>query len=204
MEIELKFAVPDEETRQEIWDNELYKLYEDSDSREELVLNSKYFDTEDEILAQNGIAYRVRVEGGSPVATLKCKGNTEEGLHVREEINIPAASTDPDPELFRECSIGERFLQLVDGKDLKCIVETKINLKAFRIDTGEGIFEFSIDEGEVITEAGSVPISELEIELYSGDTEELLRVGGKVKRKYGLEVENKTKYARGMEMLKRR
>ena len=204
MEIELKFSVPDEETRQAIWEDELFELCEEKDSREELFFHARYYDTEDGDLAKNGIAYRVRMEGDTPVATLKCKGNSEEGLHQREEINIPASGPEPDPELFGECSLGNTFIELIKGKELKCCVETKINRKSFRIDTGDGIFEFSLDEGEVITEKGSIPISELEIELYSGDTEELLRVGDKVQKKFGLETEDKSKYAKGMEMIEGR
>ena len=204
MEIELKFSVPDEEIRQEIWEDEMFELCEDEDSREELYLHAMYYDTADGELARNDIAYRVRMEGDTPVATLKRKGNSEDGLHVREEINVPAGSEEPQPELFAGCELGDSFIQLVEGKELKCVVETKIDRKCFRIDTGESILEFSLDEGEVITEFGSIPISELEIELYSGDTEDLLKVGGKVQRKYGLEVENKSKYAKGMEMIERR
>ena len=204
MEIELKFSVPDDETMQAIWEDEMFELCEDEDSREELYLHGIYYDTEDSDLAKNDIAYRVRMEGDTPVATLKRRGNSEDGLHVREEINVPAEGEEPETDLFAGCELGDSFIKLVKGKELKCVVETKINRRIFRIDPGESILEFSLDEGEVITKYGSIPISELEIELYSGDKEELLKVGSKVQKKYGLEVENKSKYAKGMEMIERR
>ena len=202
MEIELKYSIPNKEVEQAIWENELYGLCEEKGSREELYLNAKYFDTENADLAKNKIAYRVRMEGDSPVATLKWKGYSEDGLHIREELNVPANDLDPVPEIFRESTMGSQFADLVKDKELKCIMETKIYRKQFRIDTGEGIYEFSIDRGEIITDCGSIPISELEIELYSGDTSEIRRVGEKIQKKYGLEVENKSKYTRGMELIK--
>ncbi len=201
MEIELKYAIPNEDVIKALWDNELFGQYEEKDSREEMFLHAKYFDTEDGDLAQNEIAYRVRMEGNCPVATLKWKGHSEDGLHVREELNVPADSSDPDPEVFRESSMGSQFLELVKDKELRCIMETKIHRRLFRIDTGDGIYEFSIDTGEVVTEVGSVPISEIEIELYSGETEEMIEIGEKIQKKYGLEVENKSKYARGLELI---
>ena len=203
MEIELKYSIPNEDVEQALWDNELYGRYEEKDSREELFLHAKYFDTQNGDLAANEIAYRVRLEGNCPVATLKWKGHSEDGLHVREEINVPANSGDPEPEIFSESSMGSQFLKLVKDKELKCVMETKIHRKLFRVDTGEGIYEFSIDKGEVITEYGSLPVSELEIELYSGETEAMVEMGEKIQKKYGLEIENKTKYAKGMEMIER-
>lgn len=201
MEIELKYVIPNEDVEKALWDNELYGSYEEKDSREEIFLHGKYFDTENGDLAQNRIAYRVRMEGDSPVATLKWKGHSEDGLHVREELNVPVSTVDADPEVFRESDLGSKFADFVKDKELKCIMETKVLRKQYRVDTGEGIFEFSIDNGELITDQGTLPISEIEIELYSGETEEMVKIGKKLQKKYGLEVENKSKYARGMELI---
>jgi len=203
MEIELKYTIPNEEVKKALWDNELYGQYEEKDSREEIFLHAKYFDTADGDLARNEIAYRVRLEGNCPVATLKWKGHSEDGLHIREELNVPADSDEPDPDIFRESSMGSQFAELVKDKELICIMETKIHRKMFRIDTGEGIYEFSIDTGEIKADNGSVPVSEIEIELYSGETEELRMISEKLQKKYGLKAENSSKYARGMELINR-
>ncbi|MDO4869961.1 MAG: CYTH domain-containing protein [Bacillota bacterium] len=202
MEIELKYTIPDEETAKALWDNELFGLYEEKDTREEINLHAKYYDTADLDLARNDIAYRVRLENNDPVATIKWKGHSEDGLHVREEINVPADSDEPNPELFQESRMGAKLMEVIADKELKCIMETKIHRQQFRIDTGEGIYEFSVDEGEVVTECGSQPIREVEIELYSGETEEMVKIGEKLQNKYGLTSENKSKYAKGLEMIK--
>jgi len=62
----------------------------------------------------------------------------------------------------------------------------------------------SITSNGDIYERNGFTIYKNGIELYSGDKEELLKVGSKVQKKYGLEVENKSKYAKGMEMIERR
>ena len=201
MEIELKYNIPDAATADEIWDNELFKDYEEDGSREETFLAAKYFDTEDYDLSRNEIAYRVRKEGEHTVAALKWKGHSEDGLHVREEINVPVHSEEPDPSVFKESKIGSQVMAFVGASTLHSILETLVNRRNLRIDTGEGIFEMSVDEGSIVTEYGEVPIREVELELYSGDTEELIKVGSLLRDKYNLTEEDESKYSRGMKLI---
>ncbi|MCF0144493.1 MAG: CYTH domain-containing protein [Firmicutes bacterium] len=201
MEIELKYNIPDAATADEIWDNELFKDYEEDGSREETFLAAKYFDTEDYDLSRNEIAYRVRKEGEHTVAALKWKGHSEDGLHVREEINVPVHSEEPDPSVFKESKIGSQVMEFVGDSRLHSILETLVNRRNLRIDTGEGIFEMSVDEGSIVTEYGEVPIREVELELYSGDTEELIKVGSLLRDKYNLTEEDESKYSRGMKLI---
>lgn len=203
MEIELKYNIPGENIEKAIWENELFAQYEEEDSREEVMLDNRYFDTEDYDLAGNEIAYRVRTEGDRLVASLKWKGHSEDGLHVREEINVPVTSCEPDPEVFEESRVGSEFMELVRGRKLECFLEMKVCRKRFRIDVDGAIFEVSIDRGEMVTHGERAPIHEVEIELFSGDTESLVKVGAQLQEKYGLEPEDKSKYARGIEMIKR-
>lgn len=201
MEIELKYNIPDGETALQIWDNSLFKEFEEADSREEQIFDGKYFDTEEGDLEKNDIAYRVRREGERYVAALKWKGHSEEGLHVREEINVPVDSDRPDPSVFRESNVGSQVMELLEEKELFCFLETKVERKSFRIDTGRGIYEFSIDTGEISTRNGKLPVMEVEIELFSGDTDELVELGNKLQKEYGLTPEDESKYARGIKMI---
>ena len=43
---------------------------------------------------------------------------------------------------------------------------------------------------------------EVEVELFTGETEELVQIGQKLQDAYGLTEENKSKYYRGMLMIK--
>ena len=202
MEIELKYNIPDEETAQLIWEDKLFRDMEESDSREELRIDTMYFDTDGFDLARNEVAYRIRREGDRLVAALKWKGHSEDGLHVREELSVPVEDDTPDLDTFHESSIGSEASKFADGKELKCILQTNFQRRRFRIDTGSGMFEFSIDFGEIVTEYGTEPISEVEIELFAGDTEELIKIGKKLQDKYKLPEENRSKYYRGIELIK--
>ncbi|MDD6190162.1 MAG: CYTH domain-containing protein [Firmicutes bacterium] len=203
MEIELKYNIPGENIEKAIWENELFSQYEEEGSREEVMLDNLYFDTEECDLEKNEIAYRIRCEKDRLVASLKWKGHSEDGLHVREEINVPVTSSEPDPEVFEESKVGSEFMELVDGKELKCFMEMKVFRRRFRIDVDDAIFEISLDSGEMITEKGNAEIHEVEVELFSGDTDSLVKVGNLLQEKYGLEPEDKSKYARGIELIKR-
>ena len=81
-------------------------------------------------------------------------------------------------------------------------METKFNRRRFRIDTGTSIFEVSVDVGKIVTKYGESPISEVEIELFSGETKEMIGIGRKLRDKYDLEAENESKYARGIELIR--
>lgn len=203
MEIELKYSIPDSTVADAIWDNELFKEFEETDSREERCLIAKYFDTDECDLAKNEIAYRVRKEDESFVAALKWKGYSEDGLHVREELNVPVTSYTPDPAVFRESPIGTQVMELIGDRSLNCIMETAVCRRSFRIDTGKALFEISIDSGRIETEYGREPIEEVEIELFSGEQDELLEIGRRLQKKFSLEEENGSKYSRGMEIIKK-
>lgn len=203
MEIELKYSIPNPETAEEIWKDKLFFHMEEEDSREELCLDARYFDTGDGDLAENEIAYRVRKEGDRWIASLKWKGHTEGALHVREEINVPVADERPNPGVFQESEIGAHLLKIIGNKPLYCLLETKFHRKRFRIDTGSGIFELSLDDGWIVTPYGEEKISEVELELFSGEQSELEEMGEVLCKKYGLNKEDRSKYARAMDIIKR-
>ena len=203
MEIELKYSIPTQEIADEIWVNRTFFTMEEEGSREELTFDARYFDTADCDLMDREMAYRVRKEGDHWVAALKWKGHTEGALHKRDEINVPVENGEPNPGVFCESMIGNTLIELVGEKQLQCVLETKFHRRRFRLDTGRGIFEVSIDRGEIITSVGSEPILEVEIELFSGETEELLELGTKLSETFGLESEEKSKYARGVELIEK-
>ena len=197
----MKYMIPDGETADRIWINELFAEEEEEDSREEIELIACYYDTADQDLARQGIAYRIRKEGEHYIATVKWQGKSEEGLHVREELTVPSEGNEPDLDLFRESRIGEDLLAAAGGKSLEQLMKSVINRRRYRIDTGSGIFEFSVDEGMVETSAGTEDIREVEIELFSGETEELKELGKKVRTHYGLVPDDSSKYTKGLALI---
>lgn len=205
MEIEMKYGIGDKETAASIWDDEYLLSIEESDTREKILMKAAYFDTEDFVLSKNDIALRVRMEGTRIVATLKWRGKNEGGLHIREEVNVPvddeACFIMPDPQIFKESEIGQEVIALIGFKKLHSIMETNFVRSRFRIDNGNGIMEVSLDNGQIITDKGTDPICEIEIELFSGEQGALEAVTKIIAEKYGLEPETRSKYARGLALL---
>ncbi|MEG1584030.1 MAG: CYTH domain-containing protein [Anaerovorax sp.] len=205
MEIEMKYAISTTDTVDHIWNDSWLKEMEEVNTREKIYMKASYFDTEDYILSKNDIAFRIRMEGNRIVASLKWNGESTDGLHTREEINVPvndeACFILPNPEIFKESEPGKEMLGVLQGRPLHSILETRFLRSKFRIDTGTTLCELSLDTGEIVTDFGNSPICELELELFSGDQDELLQIGKKIAEKYHLEPENRSKYVRGLKLL---
>jgi triphosphatase len=205
MEIEMKYSINSKETAELIWEDEHLHAIAEVDSREKVYMKAAYFDTEDMILSKNDIAFRVRVEGSRIVASLKWNGESTKGLHIREEINVPvddeACFISPDPSIFKESEPGRAMIKILAGRQLHNVLETRFLRRKMKIDSGTSICEVAVDTGEIITDHGNEPICELEIELFSGDEKAVKEIGGILAEKYGLEPEDRSKYARGLRLL---
>lgn len=204
MEIELKYAINSKETAARIWEDQDLKNIEEPQTRETVFMKATYFDTEDYDLCKNDMAYRIRCEGDKLVASLKWGGKNEGALHTREEINIPVTNTHPNPVTFEESDIGKDLIRIISGKPLRPIMDVKVERRRFRVDTQKSILEISVDGGKIVTEKGTSPICEVEIELFSGDQEDLLTVGRQLADKYGVVSEKRSKFYRGLLLLEQR
>ncbi|MDR2355274.1 MAG: CYTH domain-containing protein [Clostridiales Family XIII bacterium] len=205
MEVELKYKIHDKKLLTTIPNDEYLVGIEEKGTREQLFMKAAYFDTEDYILSENDIAFRVRMEGSRIIASLKWKDSNDDGMYTREEINVPvddpACFLMPDPLLFKESEMGEDITELLNGKPLVSILEMKFLRNRFRVDTGGAICEVSLDDGDIITDDGELHVSELEIELFSGSKDELAKLGASLAEKYALAPELESKYARGLRLL---
>jgi len=168
-------------------------------------MHAVYFDTEDRRLYREGIAFRVRKEGDIMQATLKWNGSSEDGMHKREEINAPVDDVEklhtPDVEIFAQSEMCDVLKGLVGERKLMPMMETDIVRHQVRIDTGKSISELSVDKGEVRACGKSAPILEMEIELFSGDEEDMKALGEELAKKFGLRAENISKFKRGLDLM---
>src|SRR5665647_1046266 len=136
---------------------------------------------------------------------------TIEEDNTREKVFMKAAYFDTHDHIlchnditFRVRMENDRIiatLKLSGENELHSIIETRFLRSRFRVDTGNTIIEVSIDKGEIITEKGEEPILEMELEMFSGNEEELVKIGEEISEKYGLQAEERSKYARGKNML---
>ena len=207
MELEMKYAVPDKETAEKIWENALVTELKDDSTEESLVMKAVYFDTEDLALQKNNITVRVRMEGDHNVATLKWGGSAENGFHERNEVNVPVAEDisfiQPSASMFKDSEDGKFLLNLVQDKPLVNLLETRFLRHQAKLKYKSSVIEMSVDQGSIITDAGEEPILELELELYAGSAEHIKELGSVLAKEYGLIPENRSKFARGLAMLEK-
>jgi inorganic triphosphatase YgiF len=207
MELELKYKIESVEKYDKILSDMWIRSHAEYAEPEAVRMKAAYFDTEDHTLIRHDVAFRIRSEGERTLATLKWRDNEEgiSGLFSRSEINIPISDQvcffHPDPDIFKESLEGKDLLDLIDGRPLINVFDMVFTRKRFRIDYGQSIMEVALDEGVIVAGQESVPLRELEIEIYSGEKSDLLAVGKKLADKYGLVPEPKTKFTRGVELL---
>lgn len=209
-EIELKFLVPE------------YKV--DSLMRQAKIKSSittqlaaHYYDTADNILAQSGIALRIRKEGDSWVQTLKSNGD---GMASRGEQNtildeskvaeaLEADTLYPDLSVYEELDVEQLILgknkKKQDPSDkLNQLYITDVERTTRLIKGSNGVIEMAYDEGCVIhgeDPETTKPILELEFELIEGDVEFLFEVAKTWCKRYNLCLSTVTKAERGGLML---
>ena len=205
MEIELKYTMENESVAKAIFQDPYIEMIKDKQTEEEIQMHAVYFDTEDRSLHGAGIAFRMRKEGDIVQATLKWKGSSEDGMHRREELNVLVDDVKklhaPDLEIFAQSDIYDTLKKLAGDKTLMPLMETDVVRTQVRIDTGNSISELSFDKGEVRCAGKSAPILELEIELFSGDEEDMKSLGAELAEKFGLKVENTSKFKRGLDLM---
>lgn len=204
MEIEVKYIVQDDFAKEKILEDKHLQSISCPDSREIINMEAVYFDTKELALCKKEMALRVRYENGRPIATLKWGGGSEGSLHVRGELNVSVDETfahRPHIDIFKGSDIYEELGRIVGEDNLFPIMEMKCVRQQLKVDTGRSINVVSLDEGEIITPKGNTPICELEVELYSGEKEDMIALGKELAVKYNLEEGIKSKFQRGLELL---
>lgn len=205
MEIELKYLIDNENKIEKIFADPYLTSIKDRRTEEEIEMHSVYFDTEDRRLYREGIVFRIRKEGSRLVGTLKWNGSSEDGMHKREEINVPVSDesklTTPDIQIFSQSEMCEVLEKLVGKRTLMPLMDIFYLRRQMRVDTGYSINEISVDVGEIICGGKTRPVAELEVELYSGDEEDMKKLGEHISVKYGLKAEDSSKFKRGLDLL---
>lgn len=204
MEIELKYFFEDEALKDAIFDDKYIQKIKDEGSEMLIPMRAIYMDTQDGALMKKEMAFRARFEGTKCVATLKWGGSAEDGLHIRGELNVAVEedfAQNPTIDVFKGSQIYDEIVSAVGDAKLSPVMEMRYARREVRVDTGSSISVLSLDEGKIITKNGNVPILELEIELYTGDQEDMIALGRKLEEKYHLKPANRSKYQRGLEIL---
>ena len=156
-------------------------------------LYSVYYDTPDLKLHRRAMALRLRRVGRQWLQTLKGGGGVQAGLHQRNEWETPVAAEVLDFEALKSCG---QHLPAGVRKKLQPLFVTDF-ARTTRLLVFEGAeIELCMDSGEIRAGKKSRPISELELELKSGEPAQLFRLALALLDIVPLEIEhtNKAEY----------
>ena len=161
----------------------------DDDTRE---LISVYFDTPDLRLQKAGVSLRVRESKGRRVLTMK-RGD---GLS-REEYEAPLEGGQPPSELapLRE------VLSEDDAAALTPAFNVRVNRRQRLVQFDDSEIELAVDQGEVCGGRRVSPISEVELELKSGEPTALFGLARELSKAAPLYISFDTKSARGQALV---
>lgn len=141
------------------------------------LLRSTYFDTGDGALFHNGLTLRVRRSGKRWVQTVKQGTRVSGGVSHPVEIESEIGGPDPDLKALPKTQIRKRIRRLVKDGELAPVFKTEVRRTARNLAMGEGASaELAIDTGAIHASDASEDLSEVELELKSGDASDLLHV----------------------------
>ncbi len=153
-------------------------------------LSSVYYDTVDRRLLAQRAALRVRRTSAGSIQTLKA-GN---GLS-RAEWEWSVAGGAPDLSVIVEPG-AQAVIAEITASELLPMFETRFERRAVLLD--QGAIELAVDRGEIVGPDGaSDPISEIELELKTGESVDLYRLALVLAEVVPLWVEPRSKAARG-------
>ena len=204
-EIELKFQVPQGKRKA------VESAVAGSQPVRRIRLQAAYFDTPGSVLAQRGMALRLRKEGRVWVQTLKAA--LPDGAHMtRAEHNVTRTETGTaipaiDPQLHADTPVGEALLKVLNSRKahadgpLQQVMATDIWRRARTVRVTGGTVELAFDAGVITAGPADAPrrqpVCELEIELKSGQPQAVVSAAGRWVARHGLWLDTRSKAEMG-------
>ena len=158
----------------------------------EIHMETTYYDTPDGALSARRWTLRCRRENDTYVCTLKTP-TADPGVRGEWEMecdDILAAI----PNLAKEADLPELVRLTADGVVPTC--GARFIRLAVPVTMRSGMAELALDQGVLINGPKELPFAEVELELKSGDPEELQELAGTIAGKFRLKTEKKSKFAR--------
>lgn len=166
-----------------------------------------YFDTPQLALASSKSALRLRQTPDGWLQTFKTVGNATNGLHSRHEWEMPVAGAKLEIDaLLQACDEAAAADALrAAAPSLIELFRTNFTRTLWQLDAAGAQVEAAIDQGDVLAtvdgEARRAPISEIELELKSGDEAALRALAAELgKRVPGLAPDDISKAQRGYKL----
>jgi triphosphatase len=166
-------------------------------------LTSVYYDTHDHRLQRDGIALRLRNDGGGAwLQTVKSDATLAGGLSSAMECEAQLSACDPDLDSIGDRELRRKIKRLLKNKALTPIFETVVERSALELRRGECVAELAVDVGEVAAGGKSKPLREVELELRSGSIHDFLAVARELFAGLNIRPSTANKAERGYRLLK--
>lgn len=160
-------------------------------------MQTTYYDTPTGQLSARRYTLRKRLENGVPVCTLKTPG--KDGARGEWDVRCDSI-TAAVPELCK--------LNIPTGLDVLCaeglipICGAKFTRHSCMIEQPGFTAELALDQGVLFGNSREIPLCEIEIELKAGSKEALDAFAEGFAKRYGLQREAKSKFARARSLSK--
>jgi triphosphatase len=163
-------------------------------------LQNIYYDTPKLELHKSGMALRLRHAGRQWLQTLKGGGSVQAGLHQRNEWEVPVKRAALDFSATPEVE-WDKLLRPSLRKKLHPVFVTDFTRSSRLLDFHGAQIELCMDQGEVRTEQQSAPICELELELKSGEPQQLFELALAILDIVPFELETVSKAEQGYRLM---
>ena len=158
-------------------------------------LETVYYDTPERLLFQHGMSLRVRRSGKHFIQTLKLLPNSGQPL-MRRQWEAPVDDVSPDLARLPADEVGDPVTMLTNDA-LVPVFATKVRRHARRLDLPDASVEIVFDEGTIEAGARQEVLSEIELELKSGNAGVLFDLGTQLLDAAPLQLGTRSKAERG-------
>ncbi len=160
-----------------------------------LTLENTYFDTVDFDLSTQGLALRIRKQGGQLIQTLKDAGCVSNGLHQRNEWEAELSCFELDLALL-PVEASEQIKVL--NKSLQPVFQVDFERTLWNLTLPEeSLIELAFDRGFVKAGGKYEPVCEIELELKQGSKQMLFKLASELQEQLMVEPFDQSKAQRG-------
>jgi triphosphatase len=159
-------------------------------------LETLYYDTPEQLLFQHGMSLRVRRSGNHFIQTLKLLPKPGQPLS-RRQWEMPVDGATPELARLPADEIGDPLTTLTNDA-LVPVFATKFRRHARQLDLPDASVEIAFDEGTIEAGARQEVLSEIELELKSGNAGVLFDLGTQLLDAAPLRVGTRSKAERGL------
>jgi inorganic triphosphatase YgiF len=203
MEIEAKFAVPDEATWLKLQAADHIAGYALTRGQTKQV-HDTFMDTPDRSILASRHVCRKREVDGQIVMTLKSGQTVEGAVHRREELEITLPHELPIGQ-WPPSEIRDRLLGIVGDVSLVPLFDQhQTRVVRWASQAGRVVAEMSVDKVELSLGGKEYSYFEVEFELKEAGTEaDLAQIAACLSSEWGLKPEPRSKFARALELASR-